>query len=95
MTDFYRLDPRNDDVVPRRRLYVPRALLWPMLTAFHDHLGHQGYTRMESVMKLRYYWPGMMRSIQEYVGECHECTLAKPPRRRYRLPKGPQVGGHE
>ena len=61
---LYRLDPPNDDVVPRRRLYVPHALQWPMLTAFHNHLGHQGYTRMEPVMKQRYYWPGMMRSIQ-------------------------------
>ena len=28
---LYRLDPRNDDVMPRRRLYVPRALQLPML----------------------------------------------------------------
>ena len=39
---LYRVDPRQD---PQRssRLYVPTELRPLMLTAFHDHIGHQAH----------------------------------------------------
>ena len=88
---LYRVDPRQD---PQRssRLYVPTELRPLMLTAFHDHIGHQAHRSMRGAISPRYYWPGMDRDIATYVSECHECTLAKRLARRDRRSRGPKHG---
>ena len=87
----------EDDVVYRRtssgkRLpYVPVSLRLPILTAFHDQLGHPSAARATRLIRERFYWPNLGRDVIEHVAECHECTLAKPgirPRRSV----GPSIG---
>ena len=68
------------------RLYVPSELREVYLTAFHDKLGHHGEKRTYNALRARYYWPRMGQDVQQYVRECHECTMAK------RLPQGGHVG---
>ena len=72
--------------------YVPKELRTPVLTAFHDHLGHVGAKHMAGVLARRFYWPRMYQDAFAYCTECHEGTLAKPPMRRPRRPKGPELG---
>ena len=74
--------------------FVPESLRWPLMTAFHDHLGHQGMSRMLALMRDRYYWPGMHADVREYVGECHECTLAKLPPRSQKTARKPTIGSY-
>ena len=49
---------------------------------------------MAAIISQRYYWPGLHANVMEYVGECHECTLAKPPPRRARVSRRPTVGSY-
>jgi hypothetical protein len=91
---LYRRDPvgergERDD---RLRVYVPREARWAMMTAFHDHFGHHSQYPMRRALQLRHYWPGMGSDVQEYVGQCHECTLGHRPALRNRRPKGPRLG---
>jgi hypothetical protein len=74
--------------------YVPESLRLPLLSAFHDHLGHQGAQRTLTLLRTRYYWPGMQRDVDSYVKECHECTMAKPPPRRDRASRAPTIGSY-
>jgi hypothetical protein len=75
-----------------RMLYVPADLRYPLLVAFHDHLGHIPRDQLMSVLSKRYYWPYLAKDVAEYTSECHECTLAKPPNARNNDPKGPTLG---
>ena len=74
--------------------FIPSELRWALMVSMHVHLGHMGQARMTGVMCSRYYWPGMQQSIYEFVRECHECTLAKPPTRRDRTSRRPPVGSY-
>ena len=78
----------------RMAVYVPRDIRHSLLYAFHDQLGHQGRPRMLGLLGPRYYWPGMKADIDQYVSECHECTLAKPPSRRQRTSRPPTIGSY-
>ena len=79
--------PHGEDLwVP----YVPDALRWPLLTAFHDHLGHQGKVALSRLLRDRFYWPAIDEDASRYCSECHECTLAKLPPRRARDPRSNQ-----
>lgn len=80
--------PEDDHWVP----YVPSKLRQPLITAFHDRMGHASRDRVRIALQKRYYWPHMRQEIHDYVSECHECTMAKPPSTRGRNPVGPSVG---
>ena len=90
---LYRRDPLECEADRGRlRLYVPYSQRYAMLTAFHDHFGHQSENPMHRALKVRYYWPAMKADISHYVGECHECTLAKRTSRRRGRAHGPSRG---
>ena len=72
--------------------FVPATLRPLLLTAYHDHLGHPSSQRTASLIRQRYYWPGMDRDVHEHVSACHECTLSAAPSARPRQPVGPTVG---
>lgn len=46
---------------------------------FHDHAAHGGVNRIQRLLSTRVYWPRMNADVIEYVKQCHECALAKPP----------------
>ena len=81
-------DPESDQWVP----YVPAKLRLPLITAFHDRMGHASRDRVRIALQQRFYWPNLGREVSDYVSECHECTMAKPPPTRGRNPVGPTVG---
>ena len=72
--------------------FVPLSLRDAIIASFHDHLGHASYSRTLSMIGARYYWPSLCQDVARYVGECHECTLAKRPPRRGRASRGLDVG---
>ena len=43
--------------------------------ALHDDLGHQGRDRTTSLMKQRFFWPGMDAFIKHKIRTCDRCIL--------------------
>ena len=84
--------PTSQDDSPILVPLVPEALRPALLTAFHDRFGHPSHRRLADILLERYYWPRLEADAVAHVAECHECTLSKPPARRPRNLRGPDVG---
>ena len=55
---------------PRFQLILPMQLTTRALNGCYDHMGHQGVVRTLSLLRERFYWPGMHREATLYVGKC-------------------------
>ena len=51
------------------------------LAGLHDEAGHQGRDRTLSLVKSRFFWPGMDGDIEKYIKNCPRCI-----RRKTRVP---------
>ena len=43
------------------------------LAGLHDEAGHQGRDRTISLVKSRFYWPGMDGDVEKYIKNCPRC----------------------
>uniref|UniRef100_A0AAV1UR94 Reverse transcriptase n=1 Tax=Peronospora matthiolae TaxID=2874970 RepID=A0AAV1UR94_9STRA len=61
------------------RLVIPETLQQDFLHHYHTSLegGHQGIGRTYQRIRSRFYWRGLYRSVQRYVGECTDCETGK------------------
>ena len=57
----------------------------------HDEMGHQGRDRTYSVMSERFYWPAMIKSIEDHLLTCGRCVRAKKPHLPDKAPLHPIV----
>ena len=73
---------RDDDGVIYRRcpqgkhqVVVPRTMIQIVLSQNHDqkYVAHPGVKRTHDLISLCYWWPGMHKSIAEYVRKCDPC----------------------
>ena len=62
---------------PRFQLILPKHLTTRTLKGCHDQVGHQGAVRTLSLLRERFYWPGMHREVTLYVGRCQNCIKRK------------------
>jgi hypothetical protein len=64
------------------RVVVPAVenLQQEIIFMHHDtpYAGHLGVTKTKERVQARYYWAGMGRQIQDYVGSCLSCQRNKP-----------------
>ena len=65
---------------------VPKALIPRALNLYHEGYIHNGAVRMESTIKLGYYWFKMGEDIREYVSKCINCKMRKSHTRKGRIP---------
>jgi hypothetical protein len=49
------------------RLYVPASQRVAMMTAFHEHFGHQSEQPMIRALRKRYYWPAMHDDVTQHT----------------------------
>ena len=70
------------------KLVLPQQYHRKVLTALHDHMGHQGIDRMLDLLRERVYWPSMAKDAQNWVTNCRRCQIA---RGNYNQPK-PKIG---
>jgi len=80
----FSLDPEGRLLYSRRRdrpprLVIPRTLRQHLLHEHHTapSAGHFGRTKTRDTMCRRYYWPGMIEDIDEWVGSCAVCNRRK------------------
>ena len=45
----------------------------------HDDLGHQGRDRTLSLVRSRFYWPGLENDVEEKIKNCGRCIRGKTP----------------
>ena len=70
------------------QLVLPQRFRRKILTALHDHMGHQGIDRTMDLLRERVYWPSMVNDTQNWVTNCRRCQVARGD---YDQPK-PKIG---
>ena len=67
----------NEDIL----VFVVLGLKWQVvIDGCHHYLGHQGRDRMLSLLRERFWWPGMAQRMMLSVHNCEKCRIfeAKP-----------------
>ena len=59
------------------QLVVPKAYRARALAGCHDDVGHQGRMRNISLLRERFFWPGMQEGATQYVVKCSRCLRRK------------------
>ena len=67
----------NAERKPRLQLILPMHLTKMVLNRCHDQVGHQGIVRIVSLLRERFYWPGIHKQATLYVNRCHNCLKRK------------------
>jgi len=82
----------NDGILYKRRskgnhqLVVTQSLIWGSLRkTMILYVAHPGVKRTQDLILLRYWWPGMRRSVEEYIQKCDPCQTRKEDR-EFRAP---------
>lgn len=60
-----------------RQLVLPSSHVTTVLKTLHDEMGHPGRDRTTSLIRDRFYWPGMSRDIDIWLGNCDRCMKRK------------------
>ncbi|UYV80868.1 hypothetical protein LAZ67_19002048, partial [Cordylochernes scorpioides] len=60
-------------------LVVPKQMRIDILREAHDSpmAGHLGFAKTYDRVRKKYFWPGMYRSVKQYVSHCRECQRRK------------------
>ena len=61
------------------QLTVPKAYRSRALAGCHDDVGHQGGMRTLSLLRERFFWPGMQSEAIQHVLKCTRCLRRKTP----------------
>ena len=71
------------------KLVVPQALIQEVIAENHNPIfvAHPGSKRTLELISLKYWWPKMRQSIQEYVRRCDKCQTRKG-KHEFRAPLG-------
>ena len=59
------------------QLVLPECRKAEVLRALHDDAGHQGSDKTLSLLKERFFWPGMTTEVAKYVEQCGRCVRFK------------------
>ena len=61
------------------QLVVPKAYRSRALAGCHDDVGHQGRMRTLSLLRERFFWPGMQTEAMQHILKCTRCLRRKTP----------------
>ena len=61
------------------QLVLPEVFRDIVFTGLHDDAGHQGRERTCSLLKSRFYWPGLEQFVEHRVKNCPRCICRKTP----------------
>ena len=61
------------------QLVVPKLFRERALLGCHDDVGHQGILRTLSLLRERFYWPGMQEEATQHALKCSRCLRRKTP----------------
>jgi len=63
----------------KHRIVIPRSLIQIVIKENHDpvYMAHPGIKRTYDLISLNDWWPGMRRSVEEYIRGCDSCQWRK------------------
>ena len=63
----------------KARIVVPKALIRQMIQQHHDpvYAGYQGVKRTQNFIRIRYFWPTLLKDIEDYIHKCTSCATMK------------------
>ena len=66
----------------KHQLVVPKALIYDVIKANHNpvFIAHPRMKRTFELISIGYSWPGMRKSIEDYIRRCHPCQRRKEDR---------------
>ena len=66
----------------KHQLVVPHSLIRDVIRANHGpvYVAHPGLKRTFDLISLRYWWPSMRKSVEDYVKKCDPCQRRKEDR---------------
>ena len=67
----------KDEMKPQLQIILPGHLTTKVLNELHNQVGHQGIVRMLSLLRERFFWPGMHRDATQYINKCQNCLKRK------------------
>ena len=62
-----------------KQLVLPEVYIPEVLRLLHDQIGHPGRDRTLSLLRDRFFWPGMYAKVEDYVQGCDRCIRRKTP----------------
>ena len=70
-------------------IVMPQLYQHEILFCVHDAMGHQGIATVVARIQERHTWPGVRRSVGQYVSQCLKCQQVrdKPGNGRFHLKK--------
>jgi len=88
LADGYTRDPDGLFWTPENQLVVPNvpALRVDLVKSVHANplAGHYGVSKTLKLLEELYYWPGMKKSVEDYVQTCDSCQRVKFERQKPR-----------
>lgn len=69
-------DPRSGEVY--WQVLVPEQEAQGLWKQYHEGLGHQGAEKVLSVLRRRFFWPNMLKSVETWTATCPRCIRQKP-----------------
>jgi hypothetical protein len=63
----------------RQQLVLPVAHIPTVLQALYDDMGHLGKDKTLSLLRDRFYWPGMYKDTESWIEQCGICLQRKTP----------------
>ena len=72
-----------------RQILLPSHVIGLVLNRCHGDMGHQGRDRTMSLCRLRFYWLGMAKHVEEFISSCERCRRGKAPHLPHRAPLQP------
>jgi len=60
-------------------ILVPKAMRPMILKEYHDELGHVGTKRTTSQIQKRFFWHGLSRDVEDWIGSCESCSRRSRP----------------
>lgn len=65
------------DGVKTTQLVLPLTYIPQALRSLHNDLGHPGRDRTISLLRERFYWPGMLQDTEKWIQKCDRCLKNK------------------
>jgi len=66
-----------EDGKNKKQLVLPAFYVEQALKGVHDDMGHPGRDRTLSILRDRFFWPGMMAYTESWVKNCDRCLRRK------------------
>ena len=65
-----------------KQLVLPRCYIPDVFKMLHTNIGHPGRDRTMSLLRDRFYWPGMYSDVEQMIEGCSRCIRRKAPDQR-------------